>query len=187
MTINAGYVENAPTLAQPGSALFRYAAKMAAVEYEKCTSPHTLTVLSTPSGSFQYTYFRPIWIGTPYVLKLRLVSTDSMDIGTRHLCWTASAGHVTRGAYLGLLAVLTVGGGVIGGAHWLLWAVVLIGKQTNRQTNVNDGGSSPRQLGLKTVHQFAAATDIMSYRLSSWWLNDGLFVPVASNCRTIHY
>ena len=41
MTINAGYVENAPTLAQPGSALFRYVAKMAAVEYEKCTSPHT--------------------------------------------------------------------------------------------------------------------------------------------------
>ena len=34
MTINAGYVENAPTLAQPGSALFRYVAKMAAVEYE---------------------------------------------------------------------------------------------------------------------------------------------------------
>ena len=41
MTINAGYVENAPTLAQPRSALFRYVAKMAAVEYEKCTSPHT--------------------------------------------------------------------------------------------------------------------------------------------------
>ena len=41
MTINAGYVENAPTLAQPGSALFRYVARMAAVEYEKCTSPHT--------------------------------------------------------------------------------------------------------------------------------------------------
>ena len=75
MTINAGYVENAPTLAQPGSALFRYVAKMAAVEYKKC--------LSTTSGSFQYTYFRPIFIGTPYVLKLRLVSTDSMDIGTR--------------------------------------------------------------------------------------------------------
>ena len=32
---NEGYVENAPTLAQPGSALFRYVAKMAAVEYEK--------------------------------------------------------------------------------------------------------------------------------------------------------
>ena len=47
MTINAGYVENAPTLAQPGSALFRYLARMAAVEYEKCTSPHTLTVFST--------------------------------------------------------------------------------------------------------------------------------------------
>ena len=41
MTINAGYVENAPTLAQPGSALFRYVAKMAAVEYEKCASIHT--------------------------------------------------------------------------------------------------------------------------------------------------
>jgi hypothetical protein len=41
MTINAGYVVNAPTLAQPGSALFRYVAKMAAVEYEKCTSIHT--------------------------------------------------------------------------------------------------------------------------------------------------
>ena len=45
MTINAGYVENAQTLAQPGSALFRYIAKMA-VEYEKCTSPHT-SVFST--------------------------------------------------------------------------------------------------------------------------------------------
>ena len=41
MTINARYVENALSLAQPGSALFRYVAKMAAVEYEKCTSPHT--------------------------------------------------------------------------------------------------------------------------------------------------
>jgi hypothetical protein len=40
MTINAGYVGNAPTLAQPGSALFRYVAKRAAVEYEKCTSIH---------------------------------------------------------------------------------------------------------------------------------------------------
>ena len=41
MTINAGYVENAPTLAQPGSALFRYIAKMAAVEYEKvCVATH---------------------------------------------------------------------------------------------------------------------------------------------------
>ena len=55
MTINAGYVENAPTLAQPGSALFRYVAKMAAVEYEKCTSPHT-----SRFDRFQYTYFRPI-------------------------------------------------------------------------------------------------------------------------------
>jgi hypothetical protein len=35
MTINAGYMENAPTLAQPGSALFRYVAKVAVVEYEK--------------------------------------------------------------------------------------------------------------------------------------------------------
>ena len=51
---------------------------MAAVEYEKCTSPHTSWF-----DRFQYTYFRPIWIGTPYVLKLRLVSTDSMDIGIR--------------------------------------------------------------------------------------------------------
>ena len=41
ITINVGYVENAPTLAQPGPALFRYVAEMAAVEYEKCTSPHT--------------------------------------------------------------------------------------------------------------------------------------------------
>ena len=41
MTINAGHVENAPTLAQPGSSLFRYVAKIDAVEYEKCTSsPH---------------------------------------------------------------------------------------------------------------------------------------------------
>ena len=54
MTINAGYVENAPTLAQPGSALFRYVARMAAVEYEKCTQPHT-----SRFDSFQYTYFRP--------------------------------------------------------------------------------------------------------------------------------
>ena len=70
MTINAGYVENAPTLAQPGSALFRYVAKMAAVEYEKCTSPHTSWF-----DRFQYTYFHPIWIRTPYVFKL--VSTAS--------------------------------------------------------------------------------------------------------------
>ena len=54
MTINAGYVENAPTMAQPGSALFRYIAKMA-VEYEKCTSPHT-----SRFDRFEYTYFRPI-------------------------------------------------------------------------------------------------------------------------------
>ena len=38
MTINAGYVDNVPTLPQPGPALFRYVAKMAAVEYEKCAS-----------------------------------------------------------------------------------------------------------------------------------------------------
>ena len=50
MTINAGYVENAPTLPQPGSVLFRYVAKMAAVEYEKCTSPHT-----SQFDRFQYT------------------------------------------------------------------------------------------------------------------------------------
>ncbi|CAL8349386.1 unnamed protein product [Boreogadus saida] len=37
-SIIAGYVENAPTLTQPGSALVRYVAKMAAVEYEKCTA-----------------------------------------------------------------------------------------------------------------------------------------------------
>ena len=67
MTIKAGYVENTPTLAQPGSALFRYVAKMAAVEYEKYTSPHT-----SRFDRFQYTYFRPIWIETPDVLKLRL-------------------------------------------------------------------------------------------------------------------
>jgi hypothetical protein len=62
MTINAGYVQNALTLAQPGSTLFRYIAKMAAVEYEKGMAIHTsrLTVLSTPSGSFQFTYFCPI-------------------------------------------------------------------------------------------------------------------------------
>ena len=47
MNINVGYVENVPTLAQPGSALFRYVAKMAAVEYEKCTLP--------PTTHFEYT------------------------------------------------------------------------------------------------------------------------------------
>ena len=50
-------MENTPTLAQPGSTLFRYVAKMAAVEYEKCHTLRDLTVLSTPSGSFQYSYF----------------------------------------------------------------------------------------------------------------------------------
>ena len=55
MTINAGYVENAPTSAQPGSALFRYVAKMAAVEFGKCTSPHT-----SRFDRFQYNYSRPI-------------------------------------------------------------------------------------------------------------------------------
>ena len=55
MTINAGYVENAQTLAQHGFALFRYVARMAAVEYEKCTSPHT-----SRFDRFQHTYFRPI-------------------------------------------------------------------------------------------------------------------------------
>ena len=34
-------MEDEPTLAQPGSTLFRYVAKMAAVEYEKCASIHT--------------------------------------------------------------------------------------------------------------------------------------------------
>ena len=42
-------MENAPTLAQPGPALLRYVAKMAAVEYEKCTS-YTLR-----DFSFEYT------------------------------------------------------------------------------------------------------------------------------------
>ena len=73
-------------LSQPGSALFLYVAKMEVVEYEKLTSIHAnidphfygLTVLSTPSVYFQ------IVIGTPYVLKLSIVSTDSMDIGTQH-------------------------------------------------------------------------------------------------------
>ena len=41
MNINVGYVENVPTLAQPGSALFRYVAKMAAVKYGECPSIHT--------------------------------------------------------------------------------------------------------------------------------------------------
>ena len=62
MTINARYVENAPTLAQPGSALFRYIAKMAAVEYEKCTSIHT-----SRFDRFEYT----IW-----VLSVHLFSPD---------------------------------------------------------------------------------------------------------------
>ena len=48
MTINVGYVENAPN--DFGSALFRYVAKMAAVEYEKCRSPHT-----SRFDSFEYT------------------------------------------------------------------------------------------------------------------------------------
>jgi hypothetical protein len=50
MTINAGYVENAQILAQPGSALFRYVAKMAAVEYEKCAAIHTARI-----DRFEYT------------------------------------------------------------------------------------------------------------------------------------
>ena len=37
-------------LAQPGAALFRHVAKMAAVEYEKCASIHTLRV-----DRFEYT------------------------------------------------------------------------------------------------------------------------------------
>ena len=58
-SINAGFVKNVQMLAQPGSALFRYVAKMAAVKYEECASIDTLQFDRTPSGSFQYTYFRP--------------------------------------------------------------------------------------------------------------------------------
>ena len=43
-----------------------------------------LTVLSTPSGYFLCIYFAPIYIGTPYVLRLSIVSTDNVDIGTQH-------------------------------------------------------------------------------------------------------
>ena len=39
--MNAGYVENAQTLFLAWLRLFRYVAKMAAVEYEKCASIHT--------------------------------------------------------------------------------------------------------------------------------------------------
>ena len=51
---------------------------MAAVEYEKCASIHT--------QRFEYTnrvLSVHFWllIGTPYILKLSVVSTDSMDIG----------------------------------------------------------------------------------------------------------
>ena len=65
MTINAGYVENAPTSAQPGSALFRYVAKMAAVEYEKCTAMTTIHTSRFDRFEYtirvlQYTYYRPI-------------------------------------------------------------------------------------------------------------------------------
>ena len=42
------------------------------------------TLSSTTSGSLKYTSFRQIWIGTYYVLKMWLVSTDSTGIGTRH-------------------------------------------------------------------------------------------------------
>ena len=47
-----------------------------------------LTIVSTPSGSFQYTHFHPILIGMPYVLKLSTGSTGSMDIGIEH--WSSS-------------------------------------------------------------------------------------------------
>ena len=76
-------MENAATLAQPASTLFLYVAKMAVVEYEKCASIHTLRF-----DRFEYTIgvllFAPILIGTPYVLKLNKVRTDSLDIGTQH-------------------------------------------------------------------------------------------------------
>ena len=39
--MNAVYVENAPTLFSTWLRLLRYVAKMAAVEYKKCTSIHT--------------------------------------------------------------------------------------------------------------------------------------------------
>ena len=63
MTINAGYVENAQTLAQPGSALFRYVAKMAAVESERCTSIHT-----SRFDRFEYT----IRVLSAYIFSLHL-------------------------------------------------------------------------------------------------------------------
>jgi hypothetical protein len=70
-------VENAPTLAQPGSALFRYVAKMAAVEYEKCTSPH-----ASRFDRFEYTIRvvnSTLICARSESEKLKLVSTD-MDI-----------------------------------------------------------------------------------------------------------
>ena len=48
MTINVGYVENAPTLAQPGPALFHYVANMAAVEYGECPQSPSTKSLGTP-------------------------------------------------------------------------------------------------------------------------------------------
>ena len=62
MTVNAGVVEKALTLFSAWLRLFRFVAKTAAVECGKCTSIHTPRCppfLSTPSGSFQYTSFRP--------------------------------------------------------------------------------------------------------------------------------
>ena len=81
--MNAGYVENALTFST-WLRLFRYVAKMAAVEYEKCA-----LFWVKPSGSFEYTSFPPIWIGTSYVLKLSSTSTDStrLEHGTGVKWW----------------------------------------------------------------------------------------------------
>ena len=83
------HVENALKLAQPGSALFRYVAKMAAVEYEKCASIHTPRFdhfeYTIPASPFSTLLFAPILIGTLYVRKLSIVTMDSMDIGTQQL------------------------------------------------------------------------------------------------------
>ena len=70
----AGYVESAPTLAQPGSPLPVTKLRWLPLSTKRVHFPtlRGLAVLSTPSGSFQYTHFRPILIGTPYVLKLRV-------------------------------------------------------------------------------------------------------------------
>ena len=68
-SINAGYVENVPISAQPGSALFRYVAKMAAVEYEKCTLPHT-----SRFDRFEYT------------IRVLSVNLFSPDLNRNALC-----------------------------------------------------------------------------------------------------